>query len=163
VNNNLIVCVYWSADKAQNLKLYFSFYTDNIFIIVNPFMWVLFWRYFFAVFWSCAIKLNLNNYIIRQEFSCRDWSCTRINSRVISMQLYQDKKTCLRKALLHKSYWEFYYTYTLLSSFSLFSNDPLEFEHYFLFYLSVKAKCPFQFTFCRHIFTVDKVICGIFS
>jgi len=85
VNNNLIVYVYWSADKAQNLKLYFSFYTDNIFIIVNPFMWVLLWRYFFAVFWSCAIKLNLNNYIIRQEF--RVVETDRV--RVLTLELFQ--------------------------------------------------------------------------
>lgn len=46
---------------------------------------------------------------------------------------------------------------------SLFYNHPLEFENYFPFCLSAQTKCPFQFTFRRRVFTVNKDICEVFS
>lgn len=93
------------------------------------------------------------------------WSRTRIklSSYVNVDKAISDKKKTHHYMSRAECYRGFYCMYSLLSFFSLFYNDPLGFENYFFSYLSMEAKYPFQFTFRRHVFIVDKDIRGIFS
>lgn len=91
------------------------------------------------------------------------WDCG-LNSVIFRAdEKISDKKTWIYiyRCASIECYLEFYCTRTFIAP-SLFYNDPLEFENYFPFCLSAEAKCPFQFTFRRCVFTAHKDIRRIF-